>query len=1133
MKIKNIILKLWPVGIILAVTGLLFALNYTPNTWLIGWDNLLPEFYLKMNIQRSVFAVWQEYQGLGLLGGMGHATDIVHQLFILSLIKIVPTDLIRYIWTFLLLFLGSLGSYFLIKNLIFQDSQLSFVKKQILSLSGALFYLLNLATMQTFYVPFEAFIAHFAALPWLLLSTIIFFLKPSFKNGLFLTTVVLLASPQAYIPTLFVVYILSLIIIFSSLFLKDRSSFSFRSLLWTLSLIFIANSFWLLPFIYFTITNSHVALEAKINQMSTQTVFLQNMAFGDLSNVMLLKGFWFNNVDPNLSGKFNYMLLDWRNYLANPLIQIVGYSLFIIVFAGAISALKKNKKVLLSFFLLFAFAFTMLTTSTFPFSIFNNLFRMIPLFSEAFRFPFTKFAILASLSYSIFFALGIEEISNTKFFKRINFYALNAIAILLIYIFIFPMFEGHLLYDKEKLNLPKEYLQTFDYFKTQDPNSRIANFPQNTFWGWEFYNWGYGGSGFLWYGIKQPILDRAFDVWSKSSENYYWEMSHAVYSKNPQAFKNVLNKYQISFILLDKNIINPPSPKILFYSETEQLIKSIPEIKKTAVFGNIIIYKMSLKDNPQNFVFTDNKLPSVNGYNWGEFDKAYQTLGNYITKTENSDYFYPLRSLFSGKNQEDEEYNVKDKPQVIEFSQTIPKSQQNNLLTVPKISGIENIVPARIIQNKNSNNTITVSLLIKTPPIFLNYKDKSGQDKHLQLSGEEILKPLFIIRQVKDYGYYININGAKSFKIDPFVVRGDLGSTFLATNQENVFVLSNKGLNFSQSFTLKATDVQSLFNSKTVKLPAFSNDATMTIDVPKIDDSYQSLTFIPSDKTIASIKNCDNFNKGIIKTKLIKNNGENYLELSSTNSTACFSNYSSTFSHEQGYIAFVDSKNIKGRSLHFWVLSENEKFAPIDTYLGTKSPTSSFIISPQEEHGNAYSFHFENISIVNDSTINQLGDIKAYSIPYNFLTSLVISKPQVQKETAEKPSLTVYHPNESLYRVHFNSPVEKTTTIILSQSFDPGWKAYQVSHSTGIIKYIKENFPFLFGSQLSTHVLVNNWENGWVVDSSMINKDNQDIILSYTPQNLEYFGFLLTIFMTPIVLYFLSQKSKKEAGKVD
>jgi len=62
--------------LILGLTLFIAFRNYTPGTWLLGWDNLVPELNLKLNITRSLSAVWQEYQGLGLLGGMAHAADL-------------------------------------------------------------------------------------------------------------------------------------------------------------------------------------------------------------------------------------------------------------------------------------------------------------------------------------------------------------------------------------------------------------------------------------------------------------------------------------------------------------------------------------------------------------------------------------------------------------------------------------------------------------------------------------------------------------------------------------------------------------------------------------------------------------------------------------------------------------------------------------------------------------------------------------------------------------------------------------------------------------------------------------------------------------------------------------------------
>ena len=69
--------------VILIITSFVAFKNYTPNTFLTGWDNLHPEFNFKLNIERSLNAVWQEYQGVGLLGGMSHAADLPRQ-FILA-----------------------------------------------------------------------------------------------------------------------------------------------------------------------------------------------------------------------------------------------------------------------------------------------------------------------------------------------------------------------------------------------------------------------------------------------------------------------------------------------------------------------------------------------------------------------------------------------------------------------------------------------------------------------------------------------------------------------------------------------------------------------------------------------------------------------------------------------------------------------------------------------------------------------------------------------------------------------------------------------------------------------------------------------------------------------------------------
>src|SRR3989344_6881516 len=86
-KIPHRITSFWPPLTLILISLLLAYLNYQPGTILTGWDNLHPEFFPKMNLQRTIFAVWQEYQSLGLLGGMAHAADLPHQLLVSLLLN--------------------------------------------------------------------------------------------------------------------------------------------------------------------------------------------------------------------------------------------------------------------------------------------------------------------------------------------------------------------------------------------------------------------------------------------------------------------------------------------------------------------------------------------------------------------------------------------------------------------------------------------------------------------------------------------------------------------------------------------------------------------------------------------------------------------------------------------------------------------------------------------------------------------------------------------------------------------------------------------------------------------------------------------------------------------------------------
>ncbi|HOG37736.1 MAG TPA: hypothetical protein PKZ29_02335 [Candidatus Woesebacteria bacterium] len=180
--------------------------NFTPGTFLVGWDNLMPELGIWLNLKRSFFAVWQAYQGLGLVGGMAHATDLIRQLILLPFTFILPVNLIRYFWHFAMIFLGTFGIYFgLIKVAAFKKST-AFI--------AALFYLLNFGSIQNFWAPLETFSTFWGFFPWLIFSILDYLNHPTKLKLYKLLILNLLAIPAFYVQTVFIVYCLTLAIIF-------------------------------------------------------------------------------------------------------------------------------------------------------------------------------------------------------------------------------------------------------------------------------------------------------------------------------------------------------------------------------------------------------------------------------------------------------------------------------------------------------------------------------------------------------------------------------------------------------------------------------------------------------------------------------------------------------------------------------------------------------------------------------------------------------------------------------------------------------------------------------------------------------------------------------------------------------
>jgi len=696
-RIPKFLRRSWPILTLITLTILIAFLNYEPGTFLLGWDNLSSELGPAINLKRALFSVWQEYQSLGLLGGMAHAADLprVFLIYLFSLLPGLPFSSIRYLFIFLPLILGPLGVYLFLSQRLFK-THLDSRTVQYASFLGGLFYLLNLATLQTFFTPFESFTYFYGAFPWLLFFVTGYLETPSWRSLIAIFIVSFISSPAFYVETLFVVFCLSLIPIFSEVFFSPKKKInSLKKISQSILSVLIPSLFWLLPVVFFVFTNAHVGEQAKINLISSPETYFRNLQFGNLLDIALLKGYFFNFVDLSELGRFDYLLSVWRSHLTIPVITPIGYLLFVFVLVGLYYSITKKffwTKSLIGILLICLF-----------FLLGGGLLinSGLPLVGELFRSPFTKFSTPLSFTFACFFAIGTVFVLDlfTYLHSRLTYpLTLFSVAFTLI-IFMSPVFSGHLFSANMRLILPSEYLDLFNYLKSQDPSTRIANFPQYTFWGWNYYSWGYRGSGFLWYGIHQPILDRAFDVWEKKSETYYEEVSTALYSDNQTEFETLVDKYSISWILLDKQVISPNLKTDLGNVTLEKFLTSSSKFSLSKNFNDkIFLYQVALDPKPQNFL----SISPVKGRS-GEAERGLFPFSSLPLRpnsdwTEKSDYLSTSVSLAS------------------------PKPQATaGLLTIPSLTATENLLPVRLEYQKSSN-FLTIRFTPITPVLFIDQK---------------------------------------------------------------------------------------------------------------------------------------------------------------------------------------------------------------------------------------------------------------------------------------------------------------------------------------------------------------------------------------------------------------------------
>ena len=1226
-KILEFIRRHYPILVIFALSLILCFTNYIPGTFLSGWDTLHPEFDFALNFKRIFFGVFRTEQGLGAVGAHSHMADLPRIIILYLLHFILPLHFLRYAYVFLTLVTGAIGMYFLLEKAV--------IKEKTISMLGAVFYLLNIGTYQTFVVPFEMFTTLYATLPFIFLFAHKFILEINHKrrNLILFCVFMFLNTPAAYAATLWYVFIVCFTIFVLSMAVLNRVSLKLPIILF--SVTFLVNAYWLLPNFYFLATHSLEVQNANINKLFSEQAFLINKQFGNLPDILLLKSFYFDWTIYEGTSTFKDLTAAFSDHFKRLPVLVLGYSFAALFIVGLIFAVKSKMRESLPYALILLPSAFFLINDNFPFSgIFTFLQSNVPLFKEALRFPGDKIINIYTFIFTIFFSLSLLFLSTLL--KKINFRPVYIFAPIiltaLIVFYMLPAFSGNFINPRMKVNLPEDYFNLFSYVKNQQTKGKIAIFPVHSPWGWIYYDFEgqkyplFQGAGFLYFGLNSPLLDRDFDRWNIVNENYYREISYAVYRNDLSLFSNVVKKYNIAFLLIDKNVISIPNPSnVLYFNQIEKLISQSGLAAPKQTFGNIDIYKIK---NQVNLVETKTKLTAVLPHA-GSFyrDDAYLKYSDYISFnniSEQENYtpsiFFPYRNIINNQFKVNEKF-IKIIQDKIVFDSNLPADnytfdtfENNQLLpadlvaiqgqntlnisfypNIAKLDGnslsssISAIFTTVANQNPtivtiNQQNIFNIPALIQNvyTPIGKTYLNNSGNYIALYSDSNRlnISDPIHKINPVFTYCNNDNNSTAVSAYIlnDKIQITGTddvcvtipiaklidkkligkhqellLTQSFSYTGDSSVLSCIEdiqsgsciyypkkelKEKNFSFMFPVKTSDLDNLaikliltYEDNQIKMNEVSKlvftvyspvqQTLITSDL--IRDSFTkenvfkfSKVGVPNNSAelkgsdaakIDSLKNTCKTASSISDKKIFYTNNQKVIKYTSLSGSFCDQFAYDNLPHNQAYLVTIESKNEKGLPLSFCLLNNISKRCDIFTTLGKWGNFNKdvFLLPPSDTQGTGYNISLENIGIKGSTAINYIKSIGFIPVPIELIQNIRTEKgTKINSYSGQIVTSQEYNPLLILITLKGETPL-----INLNYSYENGFKAYFLSCGNSFSCGIKSYLAPIFGKEIKQHVLVNNWSNGWILPKNM--DTNQKVVVTFLPQYLEFFGFILLI----------------------
>lgn len=568
MSVSKFIKNNWGKLVLILVWVVIIVANLKIGHYILGNDNFAPELDPDLSLQRALLSpAWRGYRALGLPSNSEQADLFRILLYKFSTI-FAPNWIVSQGYIFLSLLIGPYFAGLLTKKI--GQNSLKIKNGEAIFLISSFIYLFNLKMLHNFYFTLIIFVAAYAFFPMLLYFTWQYVRKPRLGILLLFCLSVLLLSTAGLTITMFLVMIpVWLLFLMLFLWIENENTHKAKTFFILTITFFILISFWTLPFPSYVLNNAIDVQQSYINRQLTPDMIQSEIDTNSLANVLI---YWSNWIDLKFGEQYTFLARDFYN---NGSIKIFSFFPLVLAILGIGTLFIKKKWKLLVLVALFLIGVVITTGVNPPLGqIFTWLQENIPLFKQVFRWQSTKFWLLTLLPVTILGGIGVGALLDffTSSQKRSKVNNLIHLVIISTFALVFliwgwPLFRGDLIFPRFYVQVPNQYGELKQFIKEMElDDSRIYLTPEANSLYFRNHDWskdgqrydsvhgpGFWGSGFLYYYLPNPLIEKSLIIDSQLSEDAFEIIKQTYYAEDEQLFTESLQRYEVKLIMSDKS----------------------------------------------------------------------------------------------------------------------------------------------------------------------------------------------------------------------------------------------------------------------------------------------------------------------------------------------------------------------------------------------------------------------------------------------------------------------------------------------------------------------------------------------------------------------------------------------------